>query len=256
MSEVDVAESFDDNHIEIRQWLEKKIATIDAIEDTYLQMLCIFSLLEAIAFEYNRYETDNSFNLFKKFVLKYAGEANRILLSVDPVSLFYECEDVLKFEFNLDFLGVTDSASWQTAIEHGRSEEIIEIIKKKGCLKDSQIYDHTFIRMLYRQRNKLVHEHFSLSMSPRFNGSKSYDTPHYMKVTYGDIRNDEISVKEIWQFDFPFGYIRQLFITCIDNYLKEYENNRVQRYQLYPWCDRKMIFENYTDLNSNSPIHT
>jgi hypothetical protein len=250
MSNINDVETYDDNHNDISNWLEEKLTAIERIDDSYLQMLSMYSLLEAFSQEYDGYKATRSFDPFERFVLEFSGEVNTFLSKYDPVSLFYKCEDLLKKYFDLNFLGQFDSATIDDAILQGRADEMVSAIRRNAALTEGQLKYHTFVGMLYRQRNKLSHEHFCVSMSPRFESYNDDTTPRYMKVIYGDVRDGRIASKDIWQFDFPLGYVKGLLKTCVANYLAIFSDKRTTREQLIPWCNRPIKFDNYRNIES------
>lgn len=228
-------------------WLSDRLQELEKIEDSIFQAICLYSLFESYAQEYCNYEK-RAFVAFRKYIVDFStDEENNFLGEYDPVSIYYEYQDVLGKEHDLSFMdslgGTSPNANIviETRIANKMIQKLCSLEKVKSM--ESLKY-HTFMGLLYGQRNKLSHEHYSSSMSLRYNSLKEQMDPCYHNVIYGNCKPDKnlISTIGIWQFDFPLGYLKKLLCVCAINYHAYRRENKERGGEMrIPWTQKKDI---------------
>ncbi len=223
---------------EIRDYVSSRINAIDEMEFYEQKMLCLFSLLEIFVQEEYDYPTSRQRINFCNFVLKYS-EKFPFLKEVDPITLFYDFEEELEGEFNLDYLEEANIYAPQTVVDVGNSNEIIEFIKAKSSVdSEFRINKHTYVNLIYTMRCKLSHEGFLNSISKLLSKSRDKLPSFISQGTWG---SDEID----WVLGFPYDFIKELTFECIENFLisreKEeldpFKNNNHTRKHYLAWND-------------------
>ena len=238
-------------------WLSDRLQALEKIEDSKFQAICLYSLFESYAQEYNNYCGRDPFAAFRKYVLDFCHSSNgenNFLREYDPVSIYYEYQDIFEKGYDLSFMDRLKELSPDAIIATGIANKMIQELKNSRKRQDSEepFKYYTFIGLLYKQRNKLSHEHYSPSVSLEHNTLKNVTEPRYHNVLYGNCKPDEslIATTGIWQFDFPLGYLKRLLCTCAINYhAYRKENLNTGNERSIPWTQKKPIKFKYKKTN-------
>lgn len=175
--------------------------SLENISDSKIKSIIVLALIDSIVQDVNNYKfnRDQRRN-YVGFLIKYGKDKFKFLDKVDPITLFYELEDNdLNFAFNLDYL------------EEGIEYSVEELLKISQSVKINNIKEinnrHTYAELIYTYRSKLMHEFVSPTIRVTSNDDK--EVPMYIFTTNG------------WELYFPYGFLKKLFITCKNNYMKE-----------------------------------
>ena len=230
---------------EVRQHYDQRIKSISKIEEKYFQLLCLFSLIDALAQEYSNYSQGQEQKKFTSFVLEFQNKWD-FLEYTDPVTLYYDIQDKLDAEINLDFLTDGNPYLPQHIIKSGLTEKIFDYLKTKGEQNlDNYMRKHRYVDLLYKMRSKLSHE-LSTSGSVLAMGlGESEHLPYYISVSRLYSIDKNIIEDDIWELVVPVEFIGQLLLECLDNYLKyckesqrdPFSNNKFERKFRLAWYD-------------------
>ena len=245
------------NISEARNYLKKELACIDAIDNTTLQAICLFSMIDCLAQEEANYIGDSK-PIFCQFVLKHQRQCD-YLESVEPVTLYYHVEDLIdetvlypgfppEKVISLEDLGHLYGSSVKYAIETKKAEIILNYIKsKKGTeFADKKAKEHQVISLLYRMRSKAVHEMSGLGESMNFHQELKPREPYYRDVGRSYVEGENIVSDDVVELVIPNIFIRNILLDCIDGYLEEcrekrrfpFSNNHITRRPNLSWYDR------------------
>lgn len=194
-----------DRYQEIREYVNDYIEDINNMNIIENKMICLFSLIDSFCQNYSNYDSTTNNKSFCEFILKYADkEKYNYLNDMDPVTLIYDFKkEKIRFKELSNANTYTNSSQEIKAILNNNNiEQIPEKIKKS----------HTYIKLIYNFRSKVTHE-CALIGGTRFKTENEYDNILYEDHT------------SYWKLIFPFTYLKNLFINCIDNYLNEQEKN-------------------------------
>ena len=152
------AEYIDKRIDEVKQHYEDKIEIVKDIKDQRFQVLCLFSLIEALVQEDSNYCQEKEQNKFTDFVLKYQKNKWDFLERTDPVTLFYEVQQELGDNISLDFM--SEGYPYHPNQLSGKTEEIVTYLNtsKDQSYIHKLRQKHRYVDLLYRLRCKLSHE--------------------------------------------------------------------------------------------------
>lgn len=207
---------------EIERLVQYKLNVIDNIEDYTFKFLCIFSLLENFAQEWAGYPIDKPSEVFEDFVCKYQ-KTYTFLKAVDPITLFYDFNHMLSGNFSLDYLESGCIYTPNDLISTGESNKIIEYLlsldNTSKMLK--RIEQHKYIKLLYKMRSKVSHEQCDYTWA-KVSSKWNEKLPSFISVGRYDIS---------WELGFPYEFIKQLTEECINNFLKDRKEGKVDPFR-------------------------
>ena len=242
---------------EARIFLQEELADIDAIPNRTHQLICIFSLIDCLAQEQANYP-DNFKSAFCQFVLKHQKQCD-YLEAIEPITLFYRVEEdidtVVKCpnappekEVTLDELGCLYGERVKTLLDTGKADEIISYIKKKhGDDKATRLArEHQLIYLLYRMRNKAVHEMSGLGeVWNKENKRLKLSEPFYRAVGRHYVENGELVSYNAIELVIPNIFVRNILADCIEGYLKDCKTMKRLPFSNNDWLTRKMTLSWY-----------
>ena len=249
-----LSQRIDEAHI----FLHRELDAMDSIEDTTLQLICMFSALDRLAQEEGNYPPDSK-RAFFQFVLKYQRQCD-YLEAVEPITLYYRVEELIdeivllpgfppEKEVSLDDLGYLYATKVEDILSKGKSEEILAYIeKKKGRDVSAKLAkEHQLISLLYRMRSKAVHEMSGLGETwrPEHRDIKPAE-PYYRDVGRLYVQGDEWMSDDVVELVIPNTFIRNILADCIEGYLDNcritkrcpFSNNHMTRKHVLSWYDR------------------
>ena len=247
---------------EARRFFDKSLACIDKIEDTTIQLISIFSLIDCLAQEASNYATDFK-KAFCDFVIKHQKQCDYIEM-VEPITLYYRVEDLIEekvlFEdfppekvVSLESLGCLDSTLVKDVLQRRKSEEILEYIKNEygKDLADKLEKEHKIISLIYRMRSKAVHEMSGLGESSAKTKDMYPNTPHYRDVSRIYVYEGNVVSDDVVELVIPNHFLRNILSDCIDGYLEDckknkrapFSNNKIYRLNNLSWYDNKPFKE-------------
>lgn len=227
---------------DIRAWLASRIQIIDNIPDNYFKALCYFALIENFAQEYKNYLINGSSNVFCDFILKF-NSSYSFLDKYDPVTLYYDFECQLKYSFDLSFLEPNVYHPVDQVLPYSKASEMADSLKSH--VKHKYIDRHKFVNLLYSLRSKLSHELYNQHTMLEADLYLLDEYPYYVSCSRS-YENEGILVRdEIWDLVVPVGFIKNLALECINNYLDysltnkndPFENNSLNRRSTKTWYD-------------------
>lgn len=242
---------------DVRAYLEKELACVDAIENTTMQAICMFAMIDCLAQEEANY-IGKPHSVFCDFVLKHQKQCD-YLESVEPVTLYYHVEDLIeKAEplpdlppekvISLDDLGYVYGVKVENILAKKKSEEILSYIEQKmgKPYAERKAQEHKLITLLYRMRSKAVHEMSGLGESWKDKHGLQPNAPHYRDISRGYVLNGNWVYDDVIELVFPNTFIRSILVDCINGYLAECEaikrfpfsNNDIPRKPNLTWYDK------------------
>lgn len=241
----------------MRSFFDKWIDTIDKIEDQTMQLLCMFSLIDSIAQESNNYSGNNNTKIFCDFVLSHCKKFD-YLNEIEPVTLFYDIEELIddvvlidgfppEPEISLNFYSI-ESKTVPEFIKSKEAKEIVNYAKNKAPQK---IERHRLIKLIYRMRDKAVHEMGSIGIE-KYNKINLYNKklinnePYYFDIGRTYVEDNLIVSDGILELIIPNEFIREVMVDCIENYLIDcrenkrapFSNNEITRKHNLTWYDK------------------
>lgn len=230
---------------EIQKHYEDRIESIRKIDEKYFQLLCLFSLIDCLAQEYSNYSKGQEQKRFTTFVLEFQKRWG-FLEHIDPVTLYYDVQEHLDDEINLNILTEGSVYSPAHMIKSDITETIVDCLESKGIQNiNNYKIKHRYVDLLYKMRSKLSHElSASGSVLPMGMG-EAESLPYYMSVSRVYSIDEKIIEDDIWELVVPVGFIEQLLRDCLDNYLKfceetlrdPFSNNKFERKFRLAWYD-------------------
>lgn len=223
------------NHInrieEIRLYVKKKLDIADTISDYSIKFLVVFSLLESFAQEWKNYPKYGTSEAFCEFVMTFQKNYG-YLDKVDYITLYYEFEKELKPHFSLNHLSRGCYYYASLLVNEKESEKIIDFLIANSITDKKRIEQHRYIKLLYKMRSKISHEHCNYSWS-------------IVSSIWEEQEPCFISSSNDWELGFPYLFIRNLTEECIDGFLKSreesgldpFKNNTDDRKFRLAWVD-------------------
>ena len=251
--EKDVAKSIAD----IQAFLEKELACVDAIDNTTMQAICMFAMIDCLAQEEADYQ-GRPHDVFCNFVLKHQKQCD-YLESVEPVTLYYHVEDLIEEAeplpgfppekaISLEDFGYVYGVKVENILSKGKAQEILDYIEKKKGNKfaEDKAREHKIINLLYRMRSKAVHEMSGLGESWKDSHGLQPNVPYYRDVGRGYVLDGNWVYDDVIELVFPHTFIRSILVDCINGYLAEckaarrfpFSNNDLTRKPNLTWYDK------------------
>lgn len=188
-----------DRYEEIQNYVNELIDDIENMKFYEHKYLCLFSLIETFAQNYSSYPPKGTRKCFSDFILKFSDkEKYSYLDEVDPVTLNYDLENKA---YKPDELSDGN-------IYIPSSSSIVQMRNKLNFnnIPSSIKNNHKYINLIYNVRSKTSHEGQSAGII-KWSNENEMDTPIYMDFT------------SYWRLLFPYTFLRNLFLNCINNYL-------------------------------------
>lgn len=241
----------------VREHLDKELACVDAIENTTMQAICMFAMIDCLAQEEANY-IGKPHDVFCNFVLKNQKQCD-YLECVEPVTLYYHVEDLIEEAsplpgfppekvISLDDLGYVYGEKVENILSTGKTQKILDYIEKKMGRKfaEDKAREHKLINLLYRMRSKAVHEMSGLGESWKDRHGLQPNVPYYRDVGRGYVLDGDWVYDDVIELVFPNTFIRSILVDCINGYLAECEatkrfpfsNNDITRKPNLTWYDR------------------
>ena len=243
---------------EIQNVFERQLKIIDGLEDSLFQLICMFSLRDCMAQEWDNYPDKKQADIFCDFLLAHQSSFD-YLDKVEPITLYYHIEDLIEKEslipgmpeepvISLDSLGNLDLKYTKEIIETNKAEEILAYLrKKKGkAFAEKKEKEHRLIALLYRMRSKATHEMTGLGSEIGFHRQKNYTEPYYREVGRLYVENGNCVSDDICELVIPNNFIRALLEDCMNSYLSEcresnrepFSNDLMTRKHILSWYDK------------------
>lgn len=228
---------------EIRTWLDKKVQIIEDIPDGRFQAICYFSLIECFAQEYKSYPLKDLKKSFCEYVLKFQSNFS-FLHEIDPVTLYYDCEEKIQGQFSLSFLENGCYYQPNDVLIREKADELTSLLTSLG-IKPAHINKHSYVSLLYSLRSKLSHELSDINNMMGIRGHLLDSCPYYLSCSRSYQENGKTIRDSIWDLVMPVGFIKELALECADNYLKfsihskcdPFQNNVFTRKSNLSWYD-------------------
>lgn len=214
-----------DRYEEIRRYVDDLIYEIEKMNNYQLRVSCLFSIIDSFVQNYFNYNIKKkNKEIFCEFVLKFADKNKYGFLDkIDPISLIYDNEGQKRRFEELS----------EANIYTPNSKCLDEISKSYGIKEKSEKLKnrHKYIQLIYACRSKIVHEQQSCGII-NVKTENDYNIPIYFDFT------------SYWKLIFPYTFLKELFLNCIDNYLNYQKengedpfNNNIDRKCFYAFYD-------------------
>ena len=186
---------------EIKQYLLNKVALVEQTHDRAIISIVCLSILECMAQENAEYQNGENKESFVNFIKKYG--ASDILDCVNYITLYYKYTKIFNSK-GFFINGILSNGCVYTL------PEINEIFAKVNfsTISSKKKDTHRLASQLWFYRNKIVHEHNSISYDVSDNTSWIPDNVPYF-----------YSLSNNWVFCIPTRFIKELTIRCLGNYL-------------------------------------
>lgn len=190
---------------EVWEYFTKKVTLAEQTQDPVIISVVCLSILDCLAQENAKYRNGKNEKIFTDFVKKYSD--SDILDCVNYITLYYANTE----NFNLHKVYINKLLSSGNIYT---LPEVCEIFEKVSLseIPLNKIDSHKFVNQLWFYRNKVMHEHNTLSNDISKNTSWiSNNVPYFY------------SCESNWLFCIPAGYIKKLLLDCLENYLHHCE---------------------------------
>lgn len=195
-----------------KEWVDYNLPiALKLMNNSYCKIL-ILSTIESFAQMWGNYPKNRSNETFCNFVLKYSSQKD-ILQKVCPVTLHYHYANNIEIKLEQYIYNWDDEV---LAIEADRMLNSIPEDNKRAIAEKK----HSYIKLLYSLRSKLVHELNNLGTPIEF----SEDIP---SVASGM----DIDGNIIWSLNYPRQWLYNLAIETIYNFVNDcLENEKMLRF--------------------------
>lgn len=237
---------------EVREFLTQKLNEAYSIPNTTFQTICMFAVIDCLAQEYANYPPIKAKETFCSFVLQFQNKYDFLEL-VEPVTLFYDYEPKIRktikysglyefdsklfhheLEVSIEDLKITlEPTPIVEIIQSQKAEEILSIIESQDGEKAKKVYmeKHRFISLLYKMRSKAVHELSSLGGEHKWEIENNNQLPYYREVSRMYVEDKSIVSDDVYELVIPNGFIYDLTLNCIENYLDYCINQKRQPFE-------------------------
>lgn len=214
---------------EIKKYIDDLIKDIDNMKFYHHKIICLSSLIDSFVQNYFGYEEKKNQQHFCDFILKFKNNDEYTYLEkFDPVSLIYELE-----ENNTVIEELRDACIYSP---NSQNLEDLRKSERFNAINDKKLINkHTYISLIYKCRSKLVHESNYIGIIGT-ETENQYGTPIYFE--FG----------EHWKLIFPYVFLKELFMSCINNYLLEQKKEGLDPFNNN--FNRKIFFAFYDDKKS------
>ena len=242
---------------DVRAYLEQELACVDAIENTTMQAICLFAMIDCLAQEEANYQ-GKPHDVFCNFVLKNQKQCD-YLESVEPVTLYYRVEDLIEEAeplpgfapekvITLEDFGFVYGVKVENLLSRGKSKELLNYLEQKEGkgFTEKKAQEHQLINLMYRMRSKAVHEMSGLGESWKDKHGIQPIVPYYRDVSKSYVLDGNWVSVDVIELVFPNAFIRNILVDCIDGYLTEcqtskrfpFSNNEITRKVSLTWYDK------------------
>ena len=187
-----------------KAWVEKNLLTTFKLTNESYGKLLIHSTIDCFAQMWGSYPPAG-FNCatFCGFVLRYSSY-NTIFKQICPTTLHYHYDKENPIDLTLG-----EIYRWDDVALVSEANRILLNIKDEQ-LREEAKKKHTYIKLLYQQRNKLVHELDNIGTKIEFNN----DVP---SIASGM----DINGKYIWTLNYPRKWLYNLAEETIFNFIDD-----------------------------------
>lgn len=206
----------EERYKEIEQYIDSRIQDIEKMKFYEHKIACLFLMVDTFSQNYINYQTKD----FCKFILNYADKKKYYFLNdYDPVTLLYDLKNYPQSQVDIPQLEepniyTVDSPELKEILDDIQISKLPDRIKNK----------HKYIKLLYKCRSKLLHE------GNLIGGIQTVEENNYEYLLY-------FKVSDYWKLIFPYKFLKELFMNCINNYLEEckkdkkdpFENNDMEK---------------------------
>ena len=219
----------DNRDNEIKEYVDDLIKDIDNMKFYHHKIICLCSLIDSFAQNYFEYTEVRNQDSFCKFILKFKNDDEYTYLEkVDPVSLIYD----------LDGIDTTIEELADACIYTPDSQELEDMRKNERFNEINNkelINKNTYISLIYNCRSRIIHESNYIGIIGT-ETENQYNMPIYFEIG------------EHWKLIFPYKFLKELFVSCINNYLLEQKDNKLDPF--YNNMNRKSFLAFYDDKKS------
>ncbi len=261
---------------EIREYFNNNLQEAKEIGNSKFQAICIYAIIDSFAQEYANYPVNGVGKSFVEFVNAFQNKYT-YLNEVDPVTLFYDVEEHInksvpekcielmnvypeiknerpelfkpRYEVDIDDLHIRDEIlAKDVIVSQEKVNQIITYISNKTNNQDSikKLKDsHKIINLIYKRRNKLVHELSSLGSE--YKEESGIEEPFYRDMGRIYVKEGNWVSDNVFEMVIPNKFLISLTENCINNYLDyciehtrmPFENNsNFQRRVGLTWNDK------------------
>ena len=184
-----------------KEWVDYNLSAALTLSNNSYSKILILSTIECFAQMFGNYPKNRSNETFCKFVLRYSSQKD-ILQRVCPITLHYHYANNVP-------IGLIRHRiySWEDEILVEEACRILDSITDEKVQKTAR-NKHSYIKLLYSLRSKLVHELDNLGTPIEFN--KEMPSIASGKDISGDI---------IWTLNYPRQWLYNLAIETIHNFI-------------------------------------
>lgn len=216
--------TFDEQIKVIRQWKERQFDLIKHIDNEFyrriLLLICIDTVAQRQDVEPDNLSSSNT-EIFTSFLLEYVKTEpyRSILTQVCPVTLYYHYKDKLPkgAEIQLFKSRIYKAGNAELNTE---AERILALIPEEQ--RESARKKHTYARLIYQMRNKLVHEMTSVGIHDVFD-MDNQGLPYISMASEMDENGFESGK---WFLHIPEKMVWICADESIENYLAFCEENQ------------------------------
>lgn len=248
-----------DNRIEeTRNEFNRQLKIVESVDDDMLQLVCMFSMIDCMAQEWDNYSERKQSDIFCDFVLAHQKSYD-YLNKVEPITLYYRVEDLIEKKVlipgmpeervvSLESLGYLDLRLTKDIVNTSKAEEILEYLQKTHGAQyaDKKAKEHRVVALLYRMRSKATHEMTGLGSEIRFHKRENYTEPYYRDIGRMYVENGNIVSDDVCELVIPNVFVRTILEECIASYLSEckeqnrdpFSHNLMTRKHILSWYDK------------------
>lgn len=246
---------------EYRTLMERLLCHVDNLEDSTLQLICMFAMIDCMAQEVGNFSSKNNKEVFCNFVLTHQSHGSYLNM-VEPVTLFYHVEENIDKiicpqdnkptkPISLDSLDITDFALFKDVPTQHKVEEILAYLEKEVSQEfaDERRNQHRLISLIYRMRNKVIHEMTAPGEGKVLLKDDDMHEPFYRCISRIYMSQGKQVFDEPYTFHIPNSFIRSILLDCLKGYLAECNkqqrapssNNKFPQKRDLAWYDLKII---------------
>lgn len=243
---------------ETRCEFERQLSIVDGLNDDSLQLICMFSMIDCMAQEWDNYSERKQSDIFCDFVLSHQTSFD-YLDAVEPITLYYRVEDLIEKQspfsgmpeeriISLESLVYLDLRFTKDVVKTNKADEILEYLRKTHGTQyaDKKAKEHRLVALLYRMRSKATHEMTGLGSEIKFHKRENYTEPYYRDIGRTYVENEHIVRDDVCELVIPNAFIKTILTDCINSYLSEcreekrdpFSNNRMTRKHILSWYDK------------------
>lgn len=227
--------------INVQSWLNQYMSEIDCLQNEKSRFILRCSIIDAFA-QSAYHNTNHTSTSFSSFIENYSAiQYSNILKLICPITLYYNYRDRYNLEslhlntqYNIIYLANNIELS-------NEASRILNLIPDEK-IRQTAAQKHTYSRLIYQRRNKIVHEFYDVKSPMNFVENQSEQLPHVI-LRHSFI--DEEYTPEHWVLNIPEQFIVNVFHSAIEGYLMYCQQNQrspfkseVERSYLLSWYDK------------------